>query len=73
MQKAWVPGRVSIDSIASLAVIGADQKEYTPCDAALFDWDGDGRCEIALGSPASKGGDNHSPQTGEVSIVFTED
>ncbi len=72
-KRSDLAGGIPIDSIASLTIIGADPKDYTPFDAVLFDWDGDGRCEAALGVPSSQGKDGNSPQTGEVSVVFTED
>ncbi len=65
------PEYLSIDGHAEVSVAGANEGDLLAFDAVVLDWNGDGKPEIALGVPESKGATSHDPRTGEVNVVYT--
>ncbi len=58
------------DEAALFSLVGLDENDRFGFDGAIFDWNGDGRAETAVGAPEAQGPDNHSGRSGEV-IIYT--
>jgi len=66
----WPAEPIPVSETASFSVIGQDEEDHLGYVGAILDWDGDGRSEIAVGAPDSRGWQNAEPLAGEVVVFF---
>ncbi|MFH1278381.1 MAG: hypothetical protein ABIK65_08380 [Candidatus Eisenbacteria bacterium] len=59
-----------VDDAALFSLVGMDENDHLGFDGAIFDWNGDGRPEIAVGAKEAGGPRNQEARTGEVIVYF---
>jgi hypothetical protein len=66
----WGAVSFAVEEKASLSLIGQDEEDRLGHAGVLLDWNGDGRSEIAVAAPESRGWQNGEPLAGEVLVYF---